>query len=75
MFYVCLLLKVTGSHLLSHHADDVDVEHCQVRHRTTAFNFSLLLEIQPVVVPPTEFYIWEPTISISPLGVVLNQRH
>ena len=77
LFYITLILlfKVAGLHALSHHADETDVQHCEVCHITTAVNFTPLLETQPLVVAPTEFYNWEPTISIVAPVVALNERH
>jgi len=77
LFYITLILlfKVAGLHALSHHADETDIQHCEVCHITTAVNFTPLLETQPQVIPQTEFYIWEPNISISAPAVAINERH
>ena len=77
LFYITLILlfKVAGLHALSHHADETDIQHCEVCHITTAVNFTPLLETQPLVVSPTEFYNWESTITIVTPVVALNERH
>ncbi|WP_405397102.1 hypothetical protein [Maribacter sp. Asnod2-G09] len=77
LFYITLILlfKVAGLHALSHHSDETDVQHCEVCHITTAVNFTPLLETQPLVVAPTEFYNWEQTITIAVPVVALNERH
>ncbi|MEP2279915.1 hypothetical protein [Maribacter sp.] len=77
IFYVSLILlfKVAGLHSLSHHADDNDIQHCEVCHITTAVNFTPLLKTQPLVVPQIEFYDCEPTITIAAPVVALNDRH
>lgn len=77
MFYIALILlfKVVGLHALSHHADDTDVQHCEVCHITTAVSFIPLLETETPVLPKTEYYFLAQKINASTSLVVFNNQH
>lgn len=51
-FFITLMLlfKVAGLHALTHHADEVDVQHCEVCDIVTAVNFAPVLQTNHVVI-------------------------
>ncbi len=77
MFFVALFLlfKVAGLHELTHHADDADVEHCEVCHITTAVNFIPLLETKTTVLPQTEYFLSEQKFNSIVPCVVFNNKY
>lgn len=77
LFFVSLFLffKVAGLHALSHQEDDLNVEHCEICHVTTAVNFTPLLESEAIVLPEPVFFIEEQKQNgITPYLVFVNDH-
>lgn len=76
MFFVTLfmLFKVAGLHSLSHHGEDIDVQHCEVCDITTTVNFTPILQTESLVLPKTEYHFSEPKFNnIAPFVVFSNR--
>jgi len=76
LFFVTLFLlfKVAGLHALSHHDEDIDVQHCEVCDITTTANFIPLLQTESPVLPKTEYYFSESKFTnIAPFVVFINR--
>ncbi len=75
MFYVALILlfKVGGLHALTHyHADDTDVQHCEVCHITTAVNFIPLLDVEIAVLSQPEYFFLEQKVTNNASNIVYS---
>lgn len=57
-FYIALIIlfKVAGLHALAPHGDDMDSQHCEVCHITTAVGLTPLLEADISDVPQAAFF-------------------
>ncbi|WP_276165392.1 DUF2607 family protein [Zobellia alginiliquefaciens] len=77
IFYVALMLlfKVAGLHALTHHAEEQDVQHCEVCDITTAVNFIPALETVPPVLPQKESFFSEQKITNTTYNIAFNNRH
>ncbi|CAM3577141.1 DUF2607 domain-containing protein [Zobellia roscoffensis] len=77
MFYVALMLlfKVAGLHALTHHADEQDVQHCELCDITTVVNFIPALKTEHPVLPQKENYFSEPKFTNTTPYIVFNNRH
>ncbi len=77
IFFVTMILlfKVAGLHALSHHADDDDVQHCEVCHITLVDSLTPLLETESPVLPQVEYYFPEKKINTTHERVVFKNRH
>ena len=76
MFFVTLFLlfEVAGLHALSHHGEDIHVQHCEICDITTTANFTPLLQTESPVLPKTEYYFPEQKFNNNALFVVFNNR-
>lgn len=75
LFYIALivLFKVAGLHAFASHNDDLDAQHCEVCHITTAVSFTPFLEADTAVVSHTEYFFSEQKINgIAPDSVFNN---
>jgi len=77
LFYVALFLmfKVSGLHAFTHHADDSDVQHCEVCHITTTIGFVPLLEADILVIPQTDSFFAEQKDNAKTVHFVHNNKH
>ena len=77
LFYVALILmfKVAALHVLTHHADDTDVQHCEVCHITTAVSFTPLLETKTPIVPQRAYFFTEQKLASTAPFVVYHNTH
>jgi hypothetical protein len=77
IFYLTLILlfKVGGLHALTHHAEDANIEHCEVCIVTAAVNFTPLLETETPVLPQAEYLFLEQKLTNSDSFVVFNNKH
>lgn len=76
MFFVTLFLlfKVARLRALSHHGEDIDVQHCEVFDIIATANFTPLLQTESPVFPKTEYYFPEKKFNNNALFVVFNNR-
>ncbi len=77
VFYIAFLLlfKVAGLHAFAHHADDAEVQHCEVCHIITAVNFIPLLETSPTVITQTVDFLGQQQFRISTDELIFCNRH
>ncbi|WP_108869122.1 hypothetical protein [Aquimarina aquimarini] len=76
LFYVVLFLlfKVAGLHAISHHGEDLDVQHCEICNIATTANFKPLLQTESPVLPKTEYFFLETKFNNKFQYVVFNSR-
>lgn len=77
MFFVTMILlfKVAGVHVLTHHVNDDDIQHCEVCHITTAASFTPILDVDSTVLPQPEYFFTEQKLNNCSKSVVFNNRH